>query len=51
MIQIGLGLTSNSNSGQKTVVFTSHPLVFLKESGDALVDVIDVGVGASHSVF
>ena len=50
MIQIGLGLTSNSNSGQKTVVFTAHPLVFLKESGDALVDVIDVGVGASHSV-
>ena len=48
MIQVGLGLTSNSNSGPKTVVFTSHPLVFLQESGDAVVDVIDVGAGASH---
>ena len=48
MIQLGLGLTSNSNSGQKTIVFTSHPLVFMQESGDAVVDVIDVGVGAGH---
>ena len=48
MIQLGFGLTSSSISGQKTVVFTSHPLVFLLESGDAVVDVLDVGVGASH---
>ena len=48
MIQLGFGLTSSSISGQKTVVFTSHPLVFLQESGDAVVDVLDVGVGASH---
>ena len=48
MIQIGLGLTSNSSSDQKTLVFTSHPLVLLQESGDAVADVIDVGVDASH---
>ena len=48
MIQIGLGLTSNSHHGQKTVVLTSHPLVFLQESGEAPFDVIDIGVGASH---
>ena len=48
MIQSGLGLISNPNRDSKTVVFTSHPFVFVQESGQPSVDVIDVGVGASH---
>ena len=47
MIQSGLGLISNPSHDSKTVVFTSHPFVFLQESGQPLTDVIDVGVGAS----
>ena len=47
MIQSGLGLISNPSHDSKTVVFTSHPFVFLQESGQPLIDVIDVGVGAS----
>ena len=48
MIQSGLGLISNPSHDSKTVVFTSHPFVFLQESGQPLIDVIDGGVGASH---
>ena len=48
MIQSGLGLISNSSHDSKTVVFTSHPFVFVQGSGHPSVDVIDVGVGASH---
>ena len=48
MIQSALGLISSPNHDSKTVVFTSHPFVFVQESGQPLIDVIDVGVGASH---
>ena len=48
MIQSGLGLTSNPSHDSKTIVFTSHPIVILQESCRPLIDVIDVGVGASH---
>jgi len=48
MIQNGLGLISNPNRDSKIVVFTSHPFVFVQESGQPSVDVINVGVGASH---
>ena len=33
MIQSGLGLISNSNRDSKIIVFTSHPFVFVQESG------------------
>jgi hypothetical protein len=48
MIQSGLGLISNPSHDSKTVVFTSHPFVFVQKSPHPSVDVIDVGVGASH---
>ena len=51
MIQSGLGLISDPNHDSKTVVLTSRPFVFLQESGNPLIDVIDVGVGASHPEF
>jgi hypothetical protein len=48
MIQNGLELIPHSNRDCKTVVLTSHPFVFVQESGQPSIDVIDVGVGASH---